>query len=188
MGQTTIHIKHMCCSRCIATVTQELVALGLEVNSVKLGEAIYTESSKVKTDLIGNKLKAHGFEIITGGEEQLVELIKTTIIELIHHSETLQGLSYSEYLVKKIRKPYRYLSRIFSTHKKTTIEKYIILQKIERAKELIEYGELTFSEIAYQLGYKNLQHLSTRFKAVTGISMTSYKEGKNENRKFIDEI
>lgn len=188
MGQTTIHIKHMCCSRCIATVTQELVALGLDVNSVKLGEAIYTESSKVKTDLIGNKLKAHGFEIITGGEEQLVELIKTTIIELIHHSETLQDLSYSEYLVKRIKKPYRYLSKVFSIHKKITIEKYIILQKIERTKELIEYGELNFSEISYQLGYKNLQHLSTRFKAITGISMTSYKERKDKKRKSIDEI
>lgn len=178
----------MCCSSCIETVTRELTTLGLKVESAKLGEVTYTESTKVKIDLINNKLKAHGFEIITDGEEQLVELIKTTIIELIYHSETLQGLSYSEHLVKKIGKPYRHLSRIFSAHKKTTIEKYIILQKIERTKELIEYGELNFSEIAYQLGYKNLQHLSTRFKAVTGISMTSYKEIKNKKRNFINEI
>ena len=178
----------MCCNRCIETVTRELTTLGLRVESVKLGEATYTESKKVKPDLIDDTLKAHGFEIITDSQEQLVESIKTTIMESIHHSDTLQKSNYSEYLSEKIGKPYRFLSQVFSSHKKMTIEKYIILQKIERAKELIEYRELTFSEIAYQLGYKNLQHLSTRFKAITGISMTSYKERKNKNRNFIDEI
>lgn len=188
MKKNTIRIKHMCCNRCIESVTRELTALGLKVESVKLGEATYTESPKITPNLIAGTLEKHGFEIITDSEEQLVELIKTAIIESIHHSETLQELSYSEYLSKKTGKPYRHLSQIFSTHKKMTIEKYIILQKIERTKELIEYGELNFSEIAYQLGYKNLQHLSARFKAMTGISMTSYKERKNKKRRFIDEI
>ena len=188
MKKTTIRIKYMCCNRCIETVTRELSALGLRVESVKLGEATYAESPQIKPDIVESVLEGHGFEIITDSEEQLVELIKTTIMESIHHSDVLQELSYSKYLEEKIGKPYRYLSQVFSSHKKTTIEKYIILQKIERAKELIEYGELNFSEISYQLGYKNIQHLSTRFKAITGVSMTSYKQRRNKKRKFIDEI
>ena len=188
MKKKTIRIKHMCCNRCIETVTREFTTLGLSVESVKLGEATYGEFPKIKPYIVEGVLKAHGFEIITDNEEQLVELIKTTIMESIHHSDVLQELSYSKYLEKKIGKPYRHLSHIFSSHKKITIEKYIILQKIERVKELIQYGELNFSEIAYQLGYKNLQHLSTRFKAMTGISMTSYKQRRNKKRQFIDEI
>ena len=188
MKKTTIRIKHMCCNRCIETVTRELSALGLRVESVKLGEATYAESLRIKPDLVESILKVHGFEIITDGEEQIVELVKTIIIDSIHHFDGSQELSYSRYLAEKTGKPYRFLSHLFSIHKKMTIEKYIILLKIERAKELIEYRELNFSEIAYQLGYKNLQHLSTRFKAVTGISMTSYKQRRNIKRKFIDEI
>lgn len=178
----------MCCIRCIESVTNVLISLGLEVDTVKLGEAIYVESSNVKTSIIISTLKDHGFEIVINSEEQLTELIKISLLELIHHSANLQDISYSNYLAEKTGKPYHYLSRIFSTTKNLTIEKYIILQKIEKAKELIEYGEMTFSEIAYQLGYKNLQHLSTRFKVITGISMTTYKEKKNKKRKFINEI
>lgn len=188
--KVTIRLKHMVCPRCIKVVTDELTALGLKVINVSLGEATYLESPKVSKKVIVNRLQKQGFELVRDPDEELVEEIRRAIIELIHHpaGKSSQETLYSEYLPKKVGKSYSYLSSIFSKHSGITIEKYAILQKIEKAKELIEYGELTFAGIAYELGYKSAQHLANQFKTVTGMSMSDYKKLPKSKRKHLDSI
>jgi AraC family transcriptional regulator len=144
----------------------------------------------VKKEIIVRTLQKQGFELVRDAEEELVEEIRRTIIELVHHLpfKSSQVIPYSEYLAKKIGKSYSSLSSIFSKHNGITIEKYAILQKIEKAKELIEYGELTFAGIAYELGYKSAQHLANQFKTVTGMSMSDYKRLPKSRRKHLDSI
>lgn len=176
--------------RCISTVETELKALGLKVTEVVLGKATYIDSKKIRTERISNSLKKHGFELIVDSAEKTVELIKTVIIELIHYSHSIENKgkqSNSQYISEKIGRSYSYLSKVFSRHKKITLEKYIILQRTERVKELIEYGEKSFSEIAYMVGYKNPTYLANQFKKIVGMSMGDYKR-KRSNRKSLDAI
>ncbi len=194
--KTTIKIKNMCCDRCIMAVTDVLKRLGLQVESVKLGEAIYAKPPVIANEnynvLIEKRLKEKGFELIIDHEEKIVESIKIAIIELIHYvegnGEKQSKLSHSKYIAQRLGKPYRYLSALFSKYKAMTIEKYIILQRIEKAKELIEYGDLSFSEISFKLGYKSPQHLSRQFKEIVGISMRNYKNKQDNKRNTIDKI
>lgn len=189
MKKNAIYIKNMLCRSCIKIVADELKALGLQVIEVKLGKATYVDSPIITADSIKMVLIKYGFEIILKQEEQLVELIKITVLDIINNRpEILYDEKAYRHLAKVVNKPYPYLSKIFSRHKKMTIEKYFILQKIEKAKELIEYEELSFSEIAYRLGYKSVQHLSAQFKEVVGISKTEYQKRKMNERKSIDEV
>lgn len=192
MKKNVIHIKNMVCQRCISAVVNELSFFGLKIEEVVLGRATYIESPSVTLEMIAEAMKKHGFELIKESEEKLVELIKTSIIQLVHcvpeaNGITSQNISPSQYLSKKTGKSYSYLSRLFSRHTKYTIEKYTILQRIEKAKELIEYGDLSFSEISYTLGYKSPTHLANQFREITGMSMGKYKENP-EIRKPLDRI
>ena len=121
---------------------------------------------------------------------KLIERIKTLIINLVHHSsaESAPNVNYSEYIVRKIGHNYHHLSSLFSSTENITIEKYIILQKIERVKELLVYNELTLSEIAFQMGYSSVQHLSTQFKKVTGFTPSYFKTIKENKRKPLDKV
>lgn len=123
-----------------------------------------------------------GFEVIREKEKILVEQIKQSIIELVHHSTYNAMVRNSDYLVERFNMSYPYLSGLFSKHEKITLEKYIILHKIEKVKELIGYGDLSLSEIAYMMGYSSVQYLSTQFKAITGVSVTDYKINPILNR------
>lgn len=192
--KTTIKIKNMCCDRCIMVVTDVLKEIGLQVESVKLGEAIYTEPPVIEYEncnsFVEKALKEKGFEIIVNKEEHLVEQVKVTIMELVHDLSKLENkdIGLVKYLQKKINYNYRELRTMFSKYKKITIEKYFILQKIEKIKELIDEGNLNFTEIADCMGYKATQHLAGQFKQVTGLTMSQYKNTKEKGRKFIDEI
>lgn len=189
MKKSTIYIKNMLCRSCIKIVADDLKALGLQVIEVKLGKATYIEDPFITIDSIKAILKKNGFEIILKNDEQLIELIKITVLDIINNRpEILYDEKAYRYLAKVTDKPYPYLSKLFSRHKKITIEKYFILQKIEKVKELIEYEELSFSEIAYRLGYKSVQHLSSQFKEVVGMSKTEYQKRKMNERKSIDEF
>ncbi len=94
----------------------------------------------------------------------------------------------SEYIVEKMGKSYSHLSRVFSRFESVTLEKYIIYQKIERIKDLIDQDELTLSEIAYMMDYSSVQYLSNQFKKITGFSVTEYKSGDAGGKRFIDEL
>ncbi len=118
----------------------------------------------------------------------LVEQIKQAVIELVHHSTYNAMVRNSDYLVERFGMSYPYISSLFSKHESTTLEKFTILQKIEKVKELIEYADLTLSEIAYMMGYSSVQYLSTQFKTITGISVTDYKANPAIERKSLDAL
>lgn len=182
-------IKNMVCNRCKMVVKAELEKLGLNPISVELGEVVLagqiTADEKVK---IGESLKPFGFELLEDKKTQTAEQIKTAIINLVHYSKVPLKINLSAYLSEQLKLEYPQLSLIFSEVEKQTIEKYFIAQKIEKAKEMLTYGELTLSEIAYQLNYSSVAHLSTQFKKVTSLTPSAYKAKTTSERKTLDEI
>jgi AraC-like DNA-binding protein len=171
-------------------VREELEKIGVTVNAIRLGEVEITyDLIDPGFEAIKKVLAGSGFEVILDREEAIVEQIKIAVIELIHMANNSNSIiRNSDYLVDKIQLSYQYLSNLFSQHESMTLEKFIILHKIEKVKELISYGELTLSEIAYQMGYSSVQYLSTQFKSITGISVTEYKKDPVKNRVPIDDI
>ena len=187
---TTLTIKNMVCNRCIKVVKEELEKLNLDVRSIILGEAVVGGDEKdLPMSEIKNVLTENGFELIEDKKAKIIEQIKITIIDFIYSDvEFEKDKNISKILEKKIGYDYNYLSTLFSSIENITIEHYFILQKIERAKELLKYGELTLSEIAYQLGYSSVQHLSNQFKKVTGLTASQFKDLTTQERKPIDKI
>ena len=188
MENEVLQIKNMVCSRCIDVVASTLSELGIPVVEVKLGAAI-VKRHKVTPEVVEEALQKHGFELLRDSDELLVERMKQLVVGMVRGTELPDpGIRNSEYIAWKMGKSYGWLSRLFSSKHGITLERYIILQKIEYAKELIEYGELTYSQIAFQLRYKSTHHLSNQFKSITGMSMTEYKESGDFGRKSLDDI
>lgn len=161
----------------------------LEVNALRLGEVeVKAPIDAIDMARLRLLLERNGFELLEDRESKVVEAIKTTIIKMIHHEEILPEVKNSVFLAQKLGLSYAYLSKIFSKLEHLTIEKYIILQKIERVKELLSYEELTLSEIAYNLGYKSVQHLSNQFKSITGMSVSTFKALEKKERKALNEL
>ena len=190
MSNTTLYIKNMVCNRCIWAVQEVLEKLDITPLNVVLGEAIVEgKLDKEKIQVIGTALKKIGFELIDDKKSRIIESIKTTIIKLIHYNlKNDKHVNHSDFLSKEIGYAYSYLSNVFSSVEGTTIEKYIINQKVERIKELLIYDELSLKEIAYQMGYSSVQHLSGQFKKVTGFSPSQLKKIQNKNRKTLDKV
>ena len=185
-----IHIKNMVCDRCIRVVREELINLGIRVTEIKLGEAKLESKPKFYMENVRSVLAENGFELIEDKRVKTIERIKNVIIELVHRSDELGTLkdNYSRYIEKHVGRSYYSLSKLFSSLENTTIEKYLILQKIEKVKELLIYGELTLSEMAYKLGYSSVQHLSNQFKQVTGFTPSEFKNVKRSKRNSIDSV
>ncbi len=177
----------MVCPRCIAAVKQKLEELHIPYASVKLGEVeVLTDDIDYKQ--LNKELKSIGFELLTDKDRQITEQIKVLVIEYVHYTPQMLKVNFSDFLSDKLHTDYFTLSRIFSKTEGTTIEKYLIRQKIERVKELISYGELNFSEIAWQLQYSSPAHLSQQFKKITGMTLTQYKNSPENKRKALNEI
>jgi len=179
----------MTCSCCIHLMRRELSVDGIEIHDLKLGTIVLShDPKKITWKKIETILESFGFEIIRDKEKALVEQIKLAVIELVHNTTYNAMVRNSDYLVERFGMSYPYISSLFSKHENTTLEKLIITHKIEKVKELIEYGELTLSEIAYMMGYSSVQYLSTQFKSVTGVSVTDYKANPFQERKGFDRI
>ncbi len=180
----------MVCNRCIKVVNDELNKLGYTILAIELGKVeLQNNIDDVQIKEIGEILKNNGFELIDDKKSKLIDKIKTTIIELIHYQkEKAEHINFSDFLSKEIGYDYAYLSNSFSLLEGTTIEKYIINQKIEKAKELLVYDELSLNEISYQLGYSSVQHLSAQFKKITGLSPSHFKKVKENKRKPLDKV
>jgi YesN/AraC family two-component response regulator len=185
-----LHIKNMVCQRCISAVKMTLEQAGLDPAAVQLGEVdIQEELNADEREKIRTALLHQGFELIDDRRSRLIEQIKTAVISLIHHSdEEKLKMNLSDYLAEKTGRDYNYLSSLFSEVEGLTIEKYVILQRIERVKELLVYGELTLSEIAYKLGYSSVAHLSSQFKKVTGLTPSHYRQIRDHKRRPLDDI
>lgn len=170
-------------------VKAQLEKMGLRPLSVILGEAeIEGELSKDQVLQLDTSLKSLGFELIDDKKSQTIEKIKNAIVTLVHHSDQDMKTNLSAYITAKIHQDYNYLSNLFSEVEGTTIEKYFISQRIERAKELLVYDELTLSEIADQLGYSSVAYLSNQFKKITGFTPSYFKSIKEYKRKNIEEL
>ncbi len=181
----------MVCPRCIKVVSEEFEKLNVKILSITLGEVVTKKEKKeLPLEQISEMLKKNGFELIEDTKVKIIEQIKNEIISAIQQYEKidLEKINFSKYLSDKLLKDYHYLSSLFSKTEGITIEHYIILQKTEKAKELLKYGEFTLSEIAYQLGYSSVQHLSRQFKNVTGMTASKFKSNINNFRKSIDSI
>ncbi len=180
----------MCCQRCIEAVETALVSLGLDIKSVLLGVATFDNPNKVLDEQVRQALSKKGFEIIVSEDERLAEEIKIALIELVHHSENVEHSNNTlpAFLEKRTFKPFRLLNKVFLKQTSITIQKYAILQRIEKVKALIEEDKSNFSEIAYAAGYKTPQHLSAQFKKIVGVSMLEYKMKNIRQRIPIDKI
>ncbi|HYI75969.1 MAG TPA: AraC family transcriptional regulator [Chryseolinea sp.] len=176
-----LYIKYMVSHRCKMMVIEELKKVGLQYTAIDLGmvETPHDIKEEQRTLLRENLLKS-GLELLDDKKSILIERIKNLIIEMVHYSDQLPTLNYSEYISNKLQYDYTYLSNIFSEVKGTTIQQFIILNKIERVKELLLYDELNLTEIAYKLHYSSVAHLSNQFKKVTGLSPSFFKKLKKK--------
>lgn len=184
-----IYVRNMVCSRCIMVVKSELEKLGYIPVDVSLGEfTLNEELSNEEKELINTKLQETGFSIIDDMKSRLIEKIKTLIIELVHQHNNQLKTNLSDYLSSQLQHDYKYLTTLFTEVEGITIEKYYIAHKIERVKELLVYDELTLSEIAYQLNYSSVAHLSAQFKKFTGLTPSYFKNIRTAKRKSLDEV
>ncbi len=179
----------MVSSRCKTVVKEELKKLGLHFIIVDLGEVEILEqiSDEQRVQLKTELLKA-GLELMDDKKGILIEKIKNAIIEMVHHTDEIIKLKFSDHLSEKLNHDYTYLSNLFSEVQGTTIEQFVIGHKIERIKELIIYGELNMTEIAWKMHYSSVAHLSNQFKKVTGLTPSHFKQLKDKRRQPIEEI
>ena len=176
-----LHIRNMESHRCIATVKDELNKLGLHYKSVELGEIVIKENiSLEKLQLMDSELRNFGLEIMSDRQSIIIDKIKTAIHQLICLTNDHAKPNYSKFISEKVNLDYNSLSHIFSGTLGVTIEKYIIAQKIERVKELLVYDNTSLSDIAYQLQYSSVAHLSNQFKKVTGLTPSFFRQHRNK--------
>jgi len=184
-----LYIKSMVCSRCKMVVKSELEKLGIQLLSVELGEVDTVETiDSNRKQQIADALLPFGFELIDDKKSRIIEQIKNLVIDLVQHKNGALNINLSDYLSQHLTKDYGTLSSLFSEVENTTIEKYFISQKIEKVKELLMYDELTLNEIAFQLHYSSVAHLSNQFKKVTGFSPSYFKQLKNKKRRQIEDL
>ncbi len=184
-----LYIKYMVSLRCKMFVKQELTNLGIKYAIVDLGmvEMLEDVDEALREQLKVN-LKKSGLELLDDHRSILVERIKIAITEMIHYSDEIPTTNFSDYISEKLGLDYTYLSNIFSEVKGITIQQFIIINKIERVKELLLYDELTLTEIAYKLHYSSVAHLSNQFKKITGLSPTFFKQMKKKRTGNLEDL
>lgn len=178
----------MVCNRCIMVVKQELENLKILPAFVSLGEVeLAKPATNKQLHSLSKNLQDLGFEILDDKKQKQIEKTKSLLIKKVQSGNIEEHFSITAYLTKEINKDYSYITRLFSEVEGITIEQFFILQKIEKVKEWLVYGELNLSEISYQLGYSSVAHLSAQFKKVTGFSASQFKKIRGQ-RKFLDEV
>lgn len=176
-----LFIKHMVSLRCKVVVKQELERLGLRPVMVDLGVAeVNGEISKEIKEKLRANLSKLGLELLDEKTSIITEQIKGVVIEMIHHSDDKPKVNYSDYISEKLNYDYTYLSNVFSKVKGITIQQFIIMNKIERIKELLVYNEMNLTEISYMMNYSSVAHLSHQFKKNTGFSPSCYMQSKKQ--------
>src|SRR5574343_289449 len=183
---SNIDIKNMVCPRCVAAVDTIFKEIGHTALQVKLGEVVIEKDlNDADQELLKSKLNAQGFELLDDNKKQQIEKIKSIVIEHIHHLDDAK-FHFSEIISHQLNKEYSQLSKLFSTTEGITIEQFIILQKVEKVKELLVYDQLNLSEIAFKMGYSSVAHLSSQFKKTIGLTPTQFKAQGLQLRKGID--
>jgi YesN/AraC family two-component response regulator len=179
----------MVCIRCKMVVKSELEKLGLKYVVVELGEVdLMEEMTAGQHDAFKAAIFRSGLELLDDKKSVLIQKIKNVIIDLVHYSEEPLSVNLSEFLSKKLNHDYTYLANLFSEVTGLTIEKFFILHKIERVKELLVYNELTLTEIAYKMHYSSVSHISFQFKKITGLTPSHFKKLKEKRRSMLDKL
>lgn len=183
----TLSIKNMVCQRCIMAVEDILKNMSITPKYIHLGEVEVSEDlNPTQIQELKGKLQEIGFELLDNYQQKLIENIKSLIISSIQNFKEINN--YSDFLSSKLNKDYSSLSKLFSATEGITIEHFIILQKIEKVKELITYQEFNLSEISYKLNYSSVAHLSGQFKKITGLTPSQFKNQGIKLRKPLDTI
>lgn len=184
-----LFIKNMVCSRCKMVVKSELEKFGLHTLSVDLGEVVVDkELNGTQKEELNRILLPFGFALIDDKKTRIIERVKTLIVDLVHNKNNQLKSNLSDYLSKELHYDYTYITNLFTEVEGTTIEQYFIAQKIERVKELLVYDELSLGEIANQLNYSSVSHLSKQFKNVTGLTPSHFKLLKEKKRTSLEEL
>lgn len=184
-----LYIKNMVCPRCIMAVGKVLSELGIVHNGVGLGivecESLLDGSTLQQLE---EKLESLGFSVLHSNKEKLVSQIKALLVMAVEEGKLDKQFKFKEYLIKEVNKDYSLLSKTFSEQEGRSIERYFILLKLEKAKELLTYEEFNLNEIAIQLGYSSAQHLSKQFKQAFGVTPSVYKNKELADRTTIDKL
>ena len=184
-----LYIKYMVSRRCKMKVEAELDNIKLSHGIVDLGEVEIREPITTEQhDLLKIALLTSGLELMDDRKAQLIEKVKVVIIDMVHYMDEAPKIKNSVYISQELDYDYAYLANLFSEVTGTTIEHYIIANKIERVKELLLYDELTLSQIAYRLNYSSVAHLSNQFKKVTGLSPRFFKQLKHKKRLTLESL
>ncbi len=184
-----LYIKYMVSIRCKMIVREELKKLGLHYLAVNLGEVDLMENiTEKQRGQIKAALLKSGLELMDDKKSMLIEKIKNIIVEMVHYSDELPKIKFSEYLAEKLNYDYTYLASLFSETEGVTIEHFIIIHKIEKVKELIMYDELNLTEIAWKLHYSSVAYLSAQFKKITGLTPSFFKSLKDKKRNSLENI
>lgn len=184
-----LYIKYMVSLRCKMVVKEELNKLGLHYVNVDLGTIEILENiTDHQRDRLRENLKTHGLELLDDKRKIIIEKIKSVIIEMIHYSDEIPKVNYSDYISEKLGYDYTYLANTFSDVKGITIQHFIILNKIEKVKELLLYDELNLTEISYMMHYSSVSHLSNQFKKITGLTPSYYKKLKEKRKENLEDL
>lgn len=179
----------MVCIRCQMVVKAELEKLHLRYMDVKIGEVtLFEDILPENLELLDIALRKSGLQLMDNKKKILVEKIKSLIIELVHYTEEQIKINLSDFLSEKLNHDYTYLANLFSEVKGITIEKFFLLHKIEKVKELIVYDELNLTEIADKMHYSSVAHLSNQFKKITGLTPSHFKNLKNKRRRTLEDV
>ena len=179
----------MVCPRCILSVEQIFRSKGIPIKKILLGEVESEEHLSVESlEKLSVELIKVGFEILDDAKAQLIDRIKNLLIQKIQEESIEPHFSLNKFLSGKLFKEYSTLSKLFPEVEGITIEQFFILQKVEKAKELLFYKEQSLGEIALNLGYSSAQHLSAQFKRITGMTPTQFKSIGPGHRKPIDKL
>ena len=184
-----LYIKYMVSIRCKMLVKEELKKLGLHYVTVNLGEIEIMEDITFEVrEQIKIALLKSGLELMDDKKAILIEKIKNVIIEMVHYTDEIPEINFSDSLSEKLNYDYTYLANLFSEVQGITIEKFVIAHKIERIKELLVYNELNLTEIAYLMRYSSVAHLSTQFKKVTGLTPSHFKQLREKRRSMPEDV
>ncbi len=184
-----LYIKYMVSLRCKMVVKEELKKLGLHYVNVDLGTIeILEDITDFQRNALRKNLKRYGLELLDDKRKIIIEKIKSVITEMVHYSDELPKMNYSDYISERLGYDYTYLANTFSEVKGITIQQFIIMHKIERIKELLLYDELNLTEISYLLHYSSVSHLSNQFKKITGLTPSYYKKLKKKRLKNLEDL
>ncbi len=184
--EKTIQIKGMVCDRCIKVVAKTLTDLGLEVRDIRLGSVtVVGVPMLVSIKMVEGQLSKHGFSLVRN-QDAVAEEVKYLINELLDEDRVYEMQhKYATILTETLGIPYQTIKAHFVYAEGMTLEKYIIHQRLEKAKEFLAHTDFTFTEIAYILGFSSLQHLSNQFKEITGLSPSHFKKAKTYKKQII---